>query len=564
MLFKENLRLGELLVKNDIISEKQLEQALWQHQKAGEFLGRTVVKMGIASEEEVLPLLSKKLKISYVQINKLSIPPEVIKKVPAKFACHYELIPIKLEGKVLTVALTDPSSLEFIDDLTLLLGYKINPMLAGELDIMKGLKKYYGIGAETIEEMMKQTSQTETMKKMESSVDDIEELAADATIIKFVNQILLEAYRDRATDIHIEPYEDELRIRYRIDGILHEAKVPKSVKHFREALVSRIKIMASMNIAERRMPQDGRIKVKIGKVDLDLRISVLPTPFGESVNIRLLSSDIFLGLGTLGLSSRHLEILESVIHKPHGVILLTGPTGSGKTTTLYACLSEINDSEKKIITIEDPIEYQLNGISQIQVLPKIDLTFARGLRSMLRHDPDIMMVGEIRDFETAETTIRTALTGHLVFSTLHTNDAAGAMTRLLDMGVEAYLLASSLECVIAQRLLRVICEDCKEVAENSAVQKKSLGIPNETKIFIGKGCEKCRFTGFKGRTAIHEILVINDEIRELIVKRTSANIIRNKAISQGMKTLRQDGLDKVCKGITTIEEVIRVTQQEER
>jgi len=564
LLFKENLRLGELLVKNDIISDKQLEQALSQHQKVGEFLGRTVVKMGIASEEEVLPLLSKKLKIPYVQINKLSIPPEVIKKVPAKFACHYELIPIKLEGKVLTVALSDPSSLEFIDDLTLLLGYKINPMLAGELDIMKGLKKYYGIGAETIEEMMKQTSQTGTMKKIESSVDDIEELAADATIIKFVNQILLEAYRDRATDIHIEPYEDELRIRYRIDGILHEAKVPKSVKHFREALVSRIKIMASLNIAERRMPQDGRIKVKIGKVDLDLRISVLPTPFGESVNIRLLSSDIFLGLGTLGLSSRHLEILESVIHKPHGVILLTGPTGSGKTTTLYACLSEINDSKKKIITIEDPIEYQLNGISQIQVLPKIDLTFARGLRSMLRHDPDIMMVGEIRDFETAETTIRTALTGHLVFSTLHTNDAAGAMTRLLDMGVEAYLLASSLECVIAQRLLRVICEDCKEVAENSAVQKKSLGIPNETKIFIGKGCEKCRFTGFKGRTAIHEILVINDEIRELIVKRTSANIIRDKAILQGMKTLRQDGLDKVCKGITTIEEVLRVTQQEER
>ena len=531
MLFKENLRLGELLIANNIISDKQLEQALSQHQKVGEFLGRTIVKMGIASEEEVLPLLSKKLKISYIQIKKLTIPPDVIKKVPAKFACHYELIPIKLEGKVLTVALTDPSNLEFIDDLTLLLGYKINPMLAGELDVMKGLKKYYGIGAETIEEMMKQTSQTEAIKMVEPSVDNIEELATDASIIKFVNQILLEAYRDRATDIHIEPYEDELRIRYRIDGILHDAKVPKSVKHFREALVSRIKIMSSLNIAERRMPQDGRIKVKIGNTELDLRISVLPTPFGESVNIRLLSSNVFLGLDVLGLSPRHLEILRSVIHKPHGIILLTGPTGSGKTTTLYACLSEINDSEKKIVTIEDPIEYQLRGISQIQVLPKIDLTFARGLRSMLRHDPDIMMVGEIRDFETAETTIRTALTGHLVFSTLHTNDAAGAMTRLLDMGIEAYLLASSLECVIAQRLLRVICEDCKEIAKNSTIQKKSLGIPQETKIFMGKGCEKCRFTGFKGRTAIHEILVINDEIRELIIKRASANIIRDKAIS---------------------------------
>ena len=564
MLFKENLRLGELLVANDIISKKQLELALSQHQKVGEFLGRTVVKMGIVSEEEILPLLSKKLKIPYVQINKLSIHSEVIKKVPAKVACHYELIPIKLENKVLTVALTDPSNLEFIDDLTLLLGYKINTMLAGELDVIKGLKKYYGIGAETIEEMMRQTPQTGTIKESESSADNIEELAADASIIKFVNQILLEAYRDRATDIHIEPYEDELRIRYRIDGILHDAKVPASVKHFREALVSRIKIMSSLNIAERRMPQDGRIKVKIGNAELDLRISVLPTPFGESVNIRLLSSDIFLGLETLGLSLRHLQILESVIHKPHGIVLLTGPTGSGKTTTLYACLSKINDSSKKIVTIEDPIEYQLKGISQIQVLPKIDLTFARGLRSMLRHDPDIMMVGEIRDFETAETTIRTALTGHLVFSTLHTNDAAGAITRLLDMGIEAFLLASSIECIIAQRLIRVICEDCKETAKNSAVQKRSLGIPQEVKIFVGKGCEKCRFTGFKGRTAIHEMLVINDKIRELIVKQTSANIIRDKAILQGMKTLRQDGLDKVCKGITTIEEVLRVTQQEEK
>ncbi|MCK4400787.1 Flp pilus assembly complex ATPase component TadA, partial [bacterium] len=341
MLFKENLRLGELLIANNIISDKQLEQALSQHQKVGEFLGRTVIKMGIASEEEVLPLLSKKLKIPYVQIKKLTIPPDVIKKVPAKFACHYELIPIKLEGKVLTVALTDPSNLEFIDDLTLLLGYKINPMLAGELDVTKALKKYYGIGAETIEEMMKQTSQTEAVKMAEPSVDNIEELATDASIIKFVNQILLEAYRDRATDIHIEPYEDELRIRYRIDGILHNAKVPKSVKHFREALVSRIKIMASLNIAERRMPQDGRIKVKIGNTELDLRISVLPTSFGESVNIRLLSSNIFLGLETLGLSPEHLQILESVIYKPHGIILLTGPTGSGKTTTLYACLSKI-------------------------------------------------------------------------------------------------------------------------------------------------------------------------------------------------------------------------------
>jgi len=327
--------------------------------------------------------------------------------------------------------------------------------------------------------------------------------------------------------------------------------------------------MAKLDIAERRLPQDGRIKVKVGEEELDLRVSILPTPHGESVNIRLLSSRyMLLGLKNLGLSDQDITILELMIKKPHGIILVTGPTGSGKTTTLYACLSKINNNEKKIITIEDPIEYQLKGITQIQILPKIDLTFSRGLRSMLRHDPDVMMVGEVRDYETAEITIRVALTGHLVFSTLHTNDAAGAVTRLLDMSIEPYLISSSVECIIAQRLVRLICPDCKhevkqkkELIEEMGFTKKVLG--TEAIIFEGKGCEKCKFTGYRGRTGIYEFLVMNDEIRQLVLERTPANIIKEKAISLGMRTLRQDGWEKVRKGLTTASEVVRVTQQED-
>ena len=417
-----------------------------------------------------------------------------------------------------------------------------------------------------MEKILSETSFVSESSSTEVGVEDLEELAHEASVVKFVNQILLEAFQERATDIHIEPFEDELRIRYRIDGILYDVSIPPNVRQFRSAIVSRIKIMANLNITEKRLPQDGRIKVRVGENELDLRISILPTQFGEAVDIRLLSRrDMFLGLEKLGLLTSDMKILESMIKKPHGIILVTGPTGSGKTTSLYACLSKINDSEKKIITIEDPIEYQLRGIAQIQIFPKIGLTFSRGLRSMLRHDPDIMMVGEIRDLETAEIAIRVALTGHLVFSTVHTNDAASTVTRLINMGIEPYLISSSVICIIAQRLVRLVCPYCKKkvaITEDVVNQFESGSDSSSLKIFEGKGCEACRFTGYRGRTGIYEILVINEKIRELIDHKTAANKIKEKAITLGMRTLRQDGWEKIKMGLTTISEVLRVTQEE--
>lgn len=547
-----------------IISSEQLEIALKEQKKTNDFLSIILIKLGFTTEEQIWPILSEQLEIDYVKLKEVKIDPEVIKKVPAKIAHHYLLMPIKLSGDILTIALSDPLDIHVLDEVSLMLEVKVKAVLAGEKDILEAIRKYYGVGAETIEQIIDDSGLAE---KTGPKVEDIEELASDASIGKFVNQILLEAYKDRATDIHIEPYEDELKIRYRIDGILYDAKVPDTIKHFQSAIASRVKIMASLNIAEKRLPQDGRIKVRVGDIDLDLRVSFLPTPFGESVVIRILSSSILYSLEELGLSKSDLEILDSLIKKPHGIIFVTGPTGSGKTTTLYACLTKINKADTKIITIEDPIEYQLSGITQIQVHPRIGLTFAQGLRSMLRHDPDVMMVGEVRDFETAEITIRVALTGHLVFSTLHTNDAASAITRLLDMGIESYLISSSVECFIAQRLVRLICPECKTQVPVKEEMLKGFDLVNtdlsKLVIYEGKGCEVCKFTGYKGRTAIYEFLVMNDAIREMILQHLPANQIQKKAVSLGMRTLRQDGWEKVLNGITTISEVIRVTQEED-
>lgn len=563
---KSTLLIGEILVAKDLITQEDLEVALNEQKKSGGFLGAILIRLGMVSEEQLLPVLSEQLGIEYVRIKDLKVDPKAIKKVPAKFACHYELMPVRMGKGILTIAMTDPLDVHTIDDLKLLLGCEVNPVLGGEKDILDGINRYYGIGAETIERIMDETKRPEELDVEKVAPEDIRELAEDASIIKFVNQILLEAWRDRATDIHIEPYEDELRVRYRIDGVLYDAAIPPTIKHFQYAIVSRIKIMASLDIAERRLPQDGRIKIKVGQDEVDLRVSILPTPHGESVDIRLLSTRMLYSLKELGLSKDDLRTLDSMIKIPHGIIFVTGPTGSGKTTTLYACLNKINDKDKKILTIEDPIEYMLKGITQIQIHPKIDLTFARGLRSMLRHDPDIMMVGEVRDLETAEITIRVALTGHLVFSTLHTNDAAGGVTRLLDIGIEPYLISSSVICFIAQRLVRLICPNCKREAKPTIEfleEMKQQVDPSTAKIYEGAGCEACKYTGHKGRTGIYEILVVNDEVRELILRRASTNEIKEKAIAGGMKTLRKDGWDKVLKGLTTISEVMRVTQLEE-
>ena len=558
--------IGQLLIAKGLISMEALERALLEQENNKNLLGETLIKSGLIDADEFYRVLAEQLGVEYIRLKDMALDPVVINEIPAKFACHYGLIPIKLDQNTLTVAMANPLDIHTVDDIKLLLKKDIITVLAGRIDILEAIKKYYGVGAETIEKMAAPSGMESVVSVQHQETQDLVESAEDASIIKFVNQILLEAYRDRATDIHIEPFEDELSIRYRIDGVLHETKVPPTIKDFQSAIISRIKIMANLNIAERRLPQDGRIRIKMGDDKVDLRVSMLPTPFGESVVIRILSSNVLFGLESLGLSRSDLDILEKVIKKPHGIIFVTGPTGSGKTTTLYASLSKINDKDKKIITIEDPIEYLLKGIMQMQVQPKIGFTFATALRSMLRHDPDVMMVGEVRDYETAEITIRVALTGHLVFSTIHTNDAAGGVTRLIDMGVEPFLVSSAVECFIAQRLVRVICEKCKRELEPKKEMLEELGVSHidlsGIKLYEGAGCESCRHTGYKGRTAIYEILLMSDPVRELVLKRSSSAQIKKKALGLGMRTLRQDGWEKIKMGITTPSEVMRVTQEE--
>lgn len=559
-----------MLVSMSIVTEKQLEEAHRQTKDYEHYSAHTLIRLGACKETDILPLLANHLGVEYLALKDITVSADVIEKVPAKFAHHYKIVPVRIEGNKIRVAMMDPLDVHTIDDIRLLLGYQVIPNLASEEQITEALKRFYGIGAETVEKMIDDNVDTiEVPVTEEKAIDSVDEMAADASIIKFVNQIFLEAYKDRATDVHIEPFENELRIRYRIDGILYETNVPATIKRFQSAIVSRIKIMASLNIAERRLPQDGRIKIKMMDTELDLRVSTLPTPYGETVNVRLLTANnLLMGLNQLGYSDKDLRILDKIINKPHGIILVTGPTGSGKSTTLYAALKKINNSELKIITIEDPIEYRMYGVSQIQVLPKIDLTFARALRSMLRHDPDVMMIGEIRDYETAEAAIRAALTGHLVFSTVHTNDAAGCITRLIDMGVEPYLVSSSVECVLAQRLVRLICKSCKtQIPFDSAYLKDFQGVaefnPKTVRLYEGKGCEECKNTGYRGRTVIYEIMVITDKLREMIVQRVPANIIKDEAVrSQHMMTLKQTGLLKAIEGITTVTEVLRVAQEE--
>lgn len=556
--------IGQMLVEKKVITPQQLETALKEQKKSGELLGLTLVRLGYVTEEAVyLPILAEHLGVDFVNLKELEISQDAISRIPAKFAYHYKIMPVEFKNDALTVALSKPLDIHILDDIGLVVKSKIKSVLASEKDILEAIRKYYGVGAETIEQMM---DTVDLQRKEEPAIADIEEIGSEASIGKFINQILLEAYRDRATDIHIEPFENELRIRYRIDGILYDAKTPTNIKLFKDSINSRIKIMSNLNIAEKRLPQDGRFKVRVGDVDLDLRISFLPTQYGESVVIRILSSATLYSLEDLGLSARGLAVLDELVKKPHGIVFVTGPTGSGKTTTLYSCLSRINKLDRKIITIEDPIEYQLNGVTQIQINPRIGLTFAAGLRSMLRHDPNIMMVGEVRDFETAEIAIQVALTGHLVLSTLHTNDAASAVTRLLDMGVEPFLISSSVECFVAQRLVRLICPKCKQSAKMTPEITKEFGLQLQdlsgVAIFEGKGCEACKMTGYQGRQGIYEFLIMNDEIREMVVTRATASQIKAKAIKLGMRTLRQDGWEKIKKGVTTPSEVIRVTQEE--
>lgn len=561
-------KLAGLLGMTGLFSPDQIRDLLAEQQHSGKSVTETAVGMGYVAEDPFLQAMAKAMKVPHVKVSDMDIGEDVLSTLPTKVVFQYNVIPIGIENGALRVATNDPFVPGMMDALRLASGKRIQWALCALPDLAGASKNLYGVGADTLEAMI-QDDRIELAPELDmSGKEDLDELDQEASVVKFVNQIIWEAYQDRATDIHLEPMEMDLRIRYRIDGVLHQTPVPPQLKRFQSAIISRIKVMSDMDIAEKRLPQDGRISLKIRGEEIDVRVSTMPTVYGESVSLRLLMRNSgLLGLDKLGLWDRDAEVLNKLIHKPHGILLVTGPTGSGKSTSLYAWLHTINSTDKRILTLEDPIEYEMPGVNQIHVRPEIGLTFAVGLRHILRQDPDVVMVGEIRDLETAENAIRAALTGHLVFSTLHTNNAAGAVSRLLDMGIEPFLVASSVDGLVAQRLVRRLCSECKREKKVDEDYLTRAGFPfdrlSEGTIYEAVGCEACRMTGFKGRTGIYEIILVDEEIRSLIVKRCAANVIKQAALRQGMRTLRDDGWAKVLAGTTTIEEVLRVTDDDE-
>jgi len=512
-------------------------------------------------EEAVLRWVAHEYGVPFTRLDELEPDKQVLALFPARLLLRDELLPLRRidhQIEVATCRLFDPQGL---DGLRALTGLRLRPVLAPSEAIQREMKKRLGVGADTIGSLEEEGG-LQVVDENAAAGTNLDEAAEDASIIRFVNQVLKDAIELRASDIHLEPFEDELRIRYRIDGVLQEVPVPAQIKKFQPAIVARVKILSHLNIAEKRLPQDGRIKVRIEAAEVDIRVSIIPMLHGEAVVMRLLRQNSALrGVRDLGMHEREYSCLRRVLDLPHGIVLVTGPTGSGKTSTLYTALQEINDAERKIVTIEDPIEYQLRGVNQIQVSEKSGLTFARGLRSILRHDPDVILIGEIRDQETAQIAVQASLTGHLVFSTLHTNDAPGALTRLVDMGVEPYLVASSLEAVLAQRLVRLLCPRCKAVDDSPAARayRGRIGIPEETPIYRAVGCRECRQTGFHGRQAIFEWMDTSNEIRQLILQNASTDVIRDAARRAGMTTLAEDGRRLVREGRTTIEEILSVT-----
>ncbi|MBN1870237.1 MAG: Flp pilus assembly complex ATPase component TadA [Candidatus Omnitrophica bacterium] len=564
--------LANILVDKGMISPEKIDDMVKEAELSSRPFSAILAEQGLAEEGKILEILSQELKLPLINLRETPIEKSITEMIPLKFTSYYKFMPVKIENRVLTIAVAYPLDVKTQDEIRTQLGYEVQMALAYEGDIHEMLKTHYGLAADTINKIISKTPRKQMEEaRAEAEVEDIEKLAEEESVTKLVNQIIIEAYKRRATDIHIEPYRGKVRLRYRIDGVLHNAPVPPEMTHFYSSILSRMKIISNLNIIERRLPQDGRATVKVQDQVIDLRISSVPTPYAESLVIRLLPSKMTFDLEKLGLSKNDLKIFAELVKKPHGIIFVTGPTGSGKSTTLYTCLSQLNKDKTKIVTIEDPIEYEMEGVTQMQVLPEIGLDFAMGLRSMLRHDPDVIMIGEVRDHETAEIAIRVALTGHLVFSTLHTNDAASGVVRLIDIGLEPYLVATSVEAFIAQRLVRSICPDCKvedtgqpeEIKEQIA---KDLGLRTtyKIKLYKGKGCKKCNSTGFFGRTAIYEILLVDNVIQELILRRASSDEIKNVAIQRGMHTLRQDGWSKVLDGITTPEEVMNLTETEDK
>lgn len=560
-------RLGNILLDLQLVTSEKLEIALKEQsaldKSTPRSLGEVLINLGFVSEDDMLRALSTQFNMKYLKFS------EFPKTVPngsyptVKFMKQYKLVPIGLEDEVMKLAVTDPLNEYMLDALHNFTDMTLDICLGSEKDIMEAIEQYFGgnVQMTSIMEGMREEDDDNDEIEMQEDVHNLRDMAFEAPIIKLVNMLITRAVESRASDVHIEPFENNVKVRYRIDGALTEIEsLPKRIQ---SAVISRIKIMSRLNIAERRLPQDGRIKLRVSGRDIDLRVSTIPTIYGESIVLRILdrSSGLIL-LDHLGFPSSIQQQYENIISSSYGMILVTGPTGSGKTTTLYASLNKINSGNKKIITVEDPIEYQIDGINQIQVKPKIGLSFANGLRHIVRQDPDIIMVGEIRDIETAEISIHSALTGHLVFSTLHTNNAPGAVTRLLDMGIEGFLVSSSLIGVLAQRLVRMICPVCKESfkPQQKLIDKLEF-IDAGSETYHGKGCNECRHTGYHGRTGIFELMLVNTQQRQMILEKTSADVISKQAVSSGMQTLRQSGWEKVNQGITTIEEVMRVSQE---
>ncbi len=557
--------LAELLERTALFSADQVE-TLVELAASNELpIGQVVESQGFASEDVFLKALADVLKMPFSYLKEEDIEREVLERLPTKAVFQYNVIPLCFERDILKVAVSDPFVPGLVDSLRLAADSRVKLVLSPSDDIAQAAKKFYGVGADTLDLMM-QDDRFDVEPDEQLGKVDLSQMDQEASIVKFVNQIIWEATKQGATDIHMEPMEEKLRIRYRVDGVLHETPVPLQLNRFQAAIISRIKVMANLDIAEKRLPMDGRIGLRIQGQDIDIRVSTMPTVYGESVSLRLLQSGTHLiTIEDSGMGDRDSTLIRKLIHRPNGIILVTGPTGSGKSTSLFGYLKELNRIDVRIMTAENPIEYEMSGVNQVLVRPEIGLTFARALRSFLRQDPDIIMVGEIRDLETAEIAIQASLTGHLVFSTLHTNDASGAYSRLMDMGVEPYLVASAVEGVVAQRLVRQLCSECRTQVSPSMDFLQEIGFPIDQvvsgAIYETGSCEACRSTGFHGRSGIFEIMPVTEAIQSLIISRQSAGEVKHVALKEGMRTLRDDGWEKVLAGVTTIEEVLRATEE---
>lgn len=567
MFTQSDRALHKIFVAAGVIPSEALERAVKAAETGKRTFWKTLSESSGIDESGLYEILSQQTGVPLIPLKKISVDAKAREKVPVKIAWYYKFFPYKMEDGKICVAFPQIPDVSILDEIRFGIGVDVLVALAPESDIEEMLNKHYGLGADMVNKIISQTPESTPYSSQASThqVEDIEKGEDGASVAQLVNQIILDAYKKRASDIHFEPYRGKVRLRYRIDGVLHEAPVPEEMRKFFSSILSRIKIMSNLNVVEKRLPQDGKMRVKTADQNLDLRVSSIPTAHGESMVIRILTGKNVWSLDALGFEPNHLTQIKELLQRPNGIIFATGPTGSGKSTTLYACLTSLNSEERKIITIEDPVEYELEGISQIQVASDIGFGFSQGLRSVLRHDPDVLMVGEVRDLETADISIRAALTGHLILSTLHTNDAASGITRLTDIGVEKYLIASSVIGFIAQRLIRVTCPKCK--APNLNLDSKirdhmvtCLGLQSQSdvKTFYGKGCDQCNGTGYSGRQAIHEVLLITDEIRKMIMEGAPAGNIKLIAMKRGMQSLRQDGFQKVLQGITTPEEIMRV------